>query len=405
LIALDQLYTRPDWVRRLNLMGDSVLGAHHVVPLEVEALILRAREASGLDDFGDFDGDWRDRLERLIQAIEATGQLHVVGRLMTRQELLRGLLARLWLTERRKRHPAIARETIAEPIVIAGPARSGTSILHELLGLDPAARCPLAYEALHPAPPPALAGNLRREVGECEQELWADVQPEFAAIHELASHLPMECIAIQQPSFGGYHWPMVAEIPGFVPDFSAAMAFHRAVLQSLQYGESAPRTWVLKTPVYLMMLDLLFETYPDAAVVVTHRDPAKTVPSGLSTLAAVRWLRSDHVDLEKMDGYGGGILLLALMQRHQAGTLPGRVFDVHFAALMSDPVRAIEELYEQIGRPFHAAHADAIRSYLAHKPKGKFGKHHYSAEDWGLDPQRIHAEMRPYMEYYDVPAE
>src|SRR5258705_9303418 len=128
----------------------------------------------------------------------------------------------------------------------------------------------------------------------------------------------MECIAIHQPAFSGYHWSMAADIPGFEPDFPAAMNYRRAVLQSLQHG--APRrTWVLKTPVYLMMLDLLFASYPDASVIMTHRDPVKTLTSGLSTIAAVRWLRSDHVELEKLDGYGSGLLLLALVQREQAG--------------------------------------------------------------------------------------
>ena len=328
----------------------------------------------------------------------------MVGRLMTRQEILRGLISRLLLTRRHRAHPAIARETIEAPIVIAGPARSGTTILHELLWLDPEARSPLGYEALHPAPPDSLAGELRAQVAECEQELWSDVQPEFAAIHELAAHLPMECIAIRQPSFGGFHWPMIADIPGFVPDFPAAMNYHRAVLQSLQHG--APRrTWVLKTPVYLMMLDLLFASYPDAVVVMTHRDPMKTLPSGLSTIAAVRWLRSDHVELEKMNGDGSGLLLLALMQREQAGTLPGRLVHVQFADLMRDPVAAMERLYDGIGRPFQPVHADKIRDYLAHKPKGKFGAHKYTAEDWGLDPARIRRDLAPYMEYYRVARE
>ena len=404
MIRIDEQYRRPDWVRRMNFMGDSVLGAHHLVSLEPEPLIERAQLATGLHDFGDFDGDWRGRLERLVEEIERTARLHLVGRLMTRQEILRGLISRLLLARRRREHAAIAREKIAAPIVIAGPARSGTTILHELLWLDPEARCPLGYEALLPAPPESLAGELHARVAECEQEFWSDVQPEFAAIHELASRLPMECIAIHQPSFSGYHWSMAADIPGFAPDFPAAMAYHRAVLQSLQHG--APRrTWVLKTPVYLMMLDLLYATYPDAAVIMTHRDPIKTLPSGLSTIATVRWLRSDHVDLEKLDGYGSGALLLALAQRDEAGALPGRFVNLQFADLMRDPVAAIEQTYDALGRPFRPAHADRIRDYLARKPKGKFGAHKYRPEDWGLDPARIRRELAPYMDYYRVPRE
>jgi hypothetical protein len=54
---------------------------------------------------------------------------------------------------------------------------------------------------------------------------------------------------------------------------------------------------VLKTPLYLVFVDLLFAIYPDAWLVHTHRDPVKTEPSSLSTLATVRWERSDAAEL------------------------------------------------------------------------------------------------------------
>ena len=36
-------------------------------------------------------------------------------------------------------------------------------------------------------------------MAECEQELWADIQPEFAAIHELRADLPVECVTLTLP--------------------------------------------------------------------------------------------------------------------------------------------------------------------------------------------------------------
>src|SRR6185503_5188392 len=116
---MHELYRRPDWVRRMNSMGDAVLGAHHLVSLDPEPLIERAKSATGLDDFGSFDGDWRGRLERLVEEIERTARLHLVGRLMTREEILRGLISRLLLTQRHRANPAIASEKIEAPIVIA----------------------------------------------------------------------------------------------------------------------------------------------------------------------------------------------------------------------------------------------------------------------------------------------
>jgi hypothetical protein len=402
---LSEHYTRPDWVRRINAMGDSVGGPANLVPLDAEALVATAVASSGgLTDFGDFDGDWHGRLTSLVAALEESARLHALGRLMTRQELLRGLRTRLLLGQARSQSPGMAEERIEAPIVITGPARSGTSILFELLALDPHARAPLAWEVMHPVPCDAAAAEALRAMSECEQEFWADVQPEFAAIHELRADLPVECVTITLPSFTGGHWTMVAHLGDWLPDFPAAMAYHRALLQALQHG-GPPRTWVLKTPLYLLLIDLLFATYPDAWVVHTHRDPVKTEPSGLSTLATVRWERSDHVELPEAGSLGLGDMMVVLAKRREAGELPDRIVDSHFSDLMADPVAAVEKLYGRMNRAFLGEHADAIRRYVDAKPQGKFGKHRYSAQEWGIDPVALRERMRPYTDYYGVALE
>jgi len=400
---LSKLYTRPDWVRRLIAMGDSVGGAARLVSLDPDELIRTAVDSTGgLDDFGDFDGDWRARLLSLVSEIEATGELHALGRLMTRQELLRGLRTRLLITQQRNENPAIAEERIECPLVITGPPRSGTSILFELLALDPNARAPLAWEVIHPLPFGAGGESeaARREIAQCEQEFWADVQPEFATIHELRADLPVECVTLTLPSFTGGHWGMIANLPNWIPDYPASMVYHRALLQTLQHG-GPPQNWVLKTPLYLVFIDLLFATYPDAWVIHTHRDPLKTEPSSLSTLATVRWERCETAELPEA-GSGLGDMMIHLMQRRIAGELPARIVDSHFRDLMSDPVQAVEKLYGQIERPFLPEHGDAIRHYIDSKPKGKFGKHKYSAEEWGIDPKALRERMRPYTDHYGV---
>jgi hypothetical protein len=397
-------YVRPEWVRRINAMGDSVGGAETLIPLDADALVRTASASTGgLTEFGDFDGDWRTRFDSLVTQLEATGRLHALGRLMTRQELLRGLRTRLLLARARSDAPAIAGERIEAPIVITGPPRSGTSILFELLALDPNARAPLAWEAIHPVPFGGNDAAARRAMAECEQEFWADVQPEFAAIHELRADLPVECVTITLPGFSGGHWGMIANIPGWQADFVATMQYHRALLQTLQHG-TRPRTWVLKTPLYLVFIDLLFATYPDAWVVHTHRDPLKTEPSSLSTLATVRWERSDAVELPEA-GTGLGDMMLLLAKRRAAGELPDRIADSHFGDLMRDPVAAVEALYGRIGRRFLGGHADAIRRYVAEKPKGKFGTHRYAPEEWGFDPVRLREKMRPYTDHYGIALE
>jgi Sulfotransferase family len=408
LRAMADRYVRPDWVRRLNAMGLAAGGARRMVPLDAGLMIDDARASTGVADPGDLgDGDWEGRFRALVAAVDG-GDLHVVGRLMTREELARGLRSRFLLGERRRREPAVTDEVIEAPIVVTGPARSGTTILFELLGLDPGLRTPVATEVLHPVLPPGTGEAERRAMTEAEQELWADVQPEFAAIHELRSDLPVECITLCAPSFAGSHWAMaLGDMGGWAPDVAADLAFHRAVLQAVQHGRP-PRRWLLKTPGYLLMLDDLLAAYPDACVIFTHRDPARTMPSTVSTTAMVQWLRTDAVDLDGLSALIGAVFtdaLATVARRRADGTLPGVHGDVRFADLMVDPVGAIAGAYGEIGRELRQGHRRAIVDYLADKPRGKHGSHEYTAADWGFDAATVRADLAGYMSAFGVVAE
>ena len=137
----------------------------------------------------------------------------------------------------------------------------------------------------------------------------------------------------------------------------------------------------------------------------THRDPLKTEPSAFSTLATVRWERSDEVELPKAGGAGLGDMMIVLASRRASGELPDRIVDLHFTDLVTDPVSAVEKLYGQMDRPFLADHADAIRHYTKEKPKDKFGVHKYSLEEWGFDPVELRKKMLPYTDHYGVALE
>jgi hypothetical protein len=407
LASMAERYERPAWVRRVNAMAGSVGGSRRLVPLDASALLAEATTSLGGEGFGDFgDPRWRERLASLVAALDAAG-LTVVGRLLTRQELLRSLRSRLLLARALDATPAIEAEEIAAPVIVTGPARSGTTILFELLWLDPDFRAPLAWEALHPVPLPGEAGDRRAEWSECEQELWADIQPEFAAIHELRSDLPVECVTLTAPCFCGPHWPMVVQMPGWAPDVEEMYRFHRRILQVLQRG-AARRTWLLKTPGHLMTLPLVFATYPDAWIVQTHRDPAKTMPSTVSTTAMVQWMRSENVDLAALAAgieTAFGAALNGVAAARARSELPDRFVDVHFQELLRDPVGALRAAYARMGRPFGPEHAERIRDYLAAKPKGKFGVHRYSAEEWGFDAGELRARLAPYVEHFGVELE
>ncbi len=409
LTPMAERYRRPDWVRRLNLMADSVGGrAADIVPLDADELMAAAIADLGEAPAGDFgDPQWRSRFEQLVGAIDASS-MHVVGRLMSRQELLRALRTRFLLTRAVEETPAIEDERIEAPVIVTGPARSGTSILFELLWLDPTLRGPVGADVLHPfAAPGGRDAPSAVEMGECEQELWADVQPEFAALHELRSDLPVECVTLTVPCFCGPHWAMVGQLEGYLPDNAMMYDFHRRVLQVMQHGQPAA-SWLLKTPGHLATLEMVFATYPDAWIVQTHRDPAKTMPSTVSTTAMIQWLRTDAVDLDLLRTVIDATFSHALthsIELRGSGAVPDRFVDVHFQDLLREPVETLRRAYATMERPFTDEHAERIRAYLAEKPQGKFGKHRYEPEDWGFTAAGLRERLSTYIQHFDVALE
>ena len=404
-----QRYRRPDWVRRLNAMAGAVGGApRRIVPIDADELLeLATRSLPDLPS-GDFgDPEWRARFEQLAKALDGA-PMHVVGRLLTREELLRSLRVRLMLNAAAAKSPEMFDANVEAPVIVTGPARSGTSITFELLWLDETLRAPLAWEALHPYVLPEDADEDRRPAWtECEQELWSDVQPEFAAIHELRHDLPVECVTLTQAGFCGPHWAMISQLGGWAPDPVGMYDFHRRILQALQHGKPA-RNWLLKTPGHLATLELLFEIYPDAWIVQTHRDPAKTIPSTVSTTAMVQWMRADHVDVQLLSTaiveiFGGA--LNDTVNLRSGGALPDRFVDVHFQDLLKDPVATLRAAYEKMRRPFSDQHAEKITRYLAEKPKGKFGTHHYTPEEWGFSAEGLREKLAPYISHFGVALE
>jgi len=407
--------SQPDWVRRLNYLGAMVGGSRRLVRLEAEELIEEACEGTGLTDFG--EPGWEDAFRVLVDSLQREVDLHTVGRLMTRAELLRALRNRLLLTDACGAEPAIVREAVVAPLLIAGQGRTGTSILFELLALDANNRAPLAWEAASPvAPPPGTLaeGITREQIAETVNEFFADVQPAIRAAHEHRWDLPVECIRFMDADFGSDWWAMLyaawswlawrAEHPG-----DAAYRWHRRVLQLLQYGRGDARRWLLKSPAHLGNLDRLLRQYPDIRIVHTHRDPVRSVPSTVSLSMLMRTSRANGVDARLLGqmvvaGYGG--MLRKVIGERDAGLIPAaQITDLHFQDLMRDPVAAVERVYDALGLPFTTGFADAIRDYLARKPRDHFGKHRYRAEDYGLSNAGLREEFRFYTDHYAIALE
>ena len=420
-----QLPPRPRWVDRLNDHADHVGHARLLVPLEPDELVAAATESAGLDDFGrpgEFgDGgaggaSWQTHFETFMEALEREGNLHLTGRLLTRTDLLAALRNRLELVDLWRRQSEIGEQPVDGPLVVIGAARSGTSILHELLALDPAHNIPTTWKAHRPVAAAtgddATVAAARRSV-DSVVSFWHDVQPEYETMHHNGGDLPTECIFLTVPTFLSDNWAGTHAVPSYsrhlaLADHRPAYEWHRRTLQTLSLREQG-RRWVLKAPSHLATLRELFAVYPDARVIQLHRDPAATLPSMLSLMGTLRWMRTDSVDMEPfVEPTMAGVAHLqcrAIADR-ASGRLPDdRFFDLHYADLLADPVATIGAAYEHFGLALPTEMPDAIRAYLASKPKGARGSHRYAPEDFGLTAEGIRSAFGDYLDRFAIAAE
>ena len=405
---------RPAWVDGVNALGANLGGAEHLVALDADSLLAAARAATGLDDFGD-DG-WREPFAVLTDALAREAKLNTVGRLLTRAELVRVLANRLRLVDLWKREPEILAGQVRAPIFIVGTARSGTSILHEVLAQDPRLRSPATWEIFYSVPPPeaaTCATDARIAGTDHEVKLWHEVAPEYLTMHANAAVHPQECIFLMAHELASEHFSGVHDVPSYAlwlatHDLTPSFRFHRRMLQTLQWRHPGER-WLLKAPSHLTVLPALFAVYPDARVVFTHRDPAKTVPSTASLMATLRRMRRDHVDanaIAKLLVRGVAMGLEKMMAERASGATPdGQFVDLRYADLMRDPLAAVRAVYDRLGMTLPDDIADRMRAYLAAKPRGKHGEHRYRLEDFGLDRERLRRGYAAYCARFDVPAE
>jgi len=402
---------RPTWVQDIiDGRGAPFVAAVADAPLTRDVLLDEARVRTGLGDFG--DDAFVEALDVLLASANDEARFHVVGRARFRETIVHHLANRLRLREHVRRDPGVVDEEIAAPLVVTGSPRSGTSILHQLLAQDGRHRAPLAWELWCPTPPPepaTHATDARIRLADVDVRMSAWLAPHFDAMHEMSATAPRECIGAQNVSLRSDDLPGNFRLPSYQAwldraDMTSAYAWHRLVLQVLQ-RRMPSRRWVLKAPSHLAALDTLFATYPDAELVVTHRDPLTMLGSVTSLEATLYWAHSDGVELpeiarEQADRHAR--LLDALVTWRDAHP-DARVHDVEYWSFVADPMRAMDELYARIAIPLTGDARDAMAHHAAAKPQGRHGGHRYSFDDLGLGYDETRARFRRYQERFGVP--
>jgi hypothetical protein len=410
---------RSPWTEKLIALGEGMGdGGRSMVSLEPELLRRSAREATGLDDFG--DTWWEEPFHRLCRSLEEEADLHLPGRIRTRGEIQVILENRLRLIELWKQEPAIAEERVHAPIAVTGLGRSGTTLLHELLACDPDNRPPLLWEYIHTVP--AGADRSRAAVADpggrpklCDDEitLMDEMVPAFTAMHENGGNLPTEDIFGFAHQFSSDMYTGLYNVAEYTiwrssQDQSPIYDWHRRMLQTMQWARPTTR-WVIKAPSHLSSLPLVFAAYPDAKVVITHRDPLRVVGSLADLMATLHYMHSNRVDhaiLVEFMCMGLEHVMDEVTAERDSGALPAeQISDVLYHDLVKEPIATIEALYAKWEFPVGGEFRGKLEAYLGARHTGRTPGHDYSFLDTGLDLATHRALVAPYQERFGVRSE
>ncbi len=406
---------RPPWVARINEEG-SYMDARSVVPLDEDSLLKFARENTGLSDFG--VDDWREPFQVLLKSLEEEAGLTLMGRLMTRSDLLLFLQARLQVEDLYKQHPEIDDQQIVKPMMIIGQGRSGTSALQNMLSEDPDNGVVRTWEAMFPCPPPEKANYLTDSRIERADKLitqWNRVTPEVESVHEFSGMIPTESIHVYSLAFRSTGW---LNIMGQIPSYNIymsrqsmvpALRYERRVLKLLQWKN--PRSfWILKSPDCARYLPEALEVYPDMHFVWTHRDPVRALASMINLIGILGWIRSDKAQMrgafeQVTDPELMAAQLCVPIDLIERGILPKeRLINVQYRDFIQNPIAVAEQIYRAMGRPVRDSSMASMRRFMSERPR----ETRPPAKIELGSSEQIAAERRAfrrYQEYFNVPNE
>ena len=375
--------------------------------LSADSLEARARDTTGLDDFG--DPYYREGLERLVASMNEEAALTEIGEIVQEMRLVSHLTARLEVEAVYAVHPEIVEQKVGGPVFVIGLPRTGTTALSQLVAADPQFRSLCLWESGSPVPPPETATehtDPRIASTEAGLAMMNQTFPLMQTMYHSEATTATECQDLMGMSFRTVHFDGSARVPSYLEwvtncDMHGTYEYHQRVLKLLQW-RCPPTLWHLKTPVHMFAMDALVDVYPNARFLWSHRDPAEVLASVCSLIHYTRSWSSDRDDAatlgHEMTDRWWEAVRRAMDFRSRAGE--HRFADITFASLQTDPIGAIAVGLARIGLDFTEESRRQVERWAAAHEPGSHGAHTYSLNDFGITAEQVRARFAPYIDSF-----
>ena len=412
-IAVDDL-AAPEISER----GLEILAERAAIPIEfsLKGVLQFARDTSDVPIHR--DDDFFGNLERFLLEGDRRGGFSEAGKNLLAAECANLIVQRSRLEALLNGHPEIAEVKIAAPIVIAGIPRSGTTNLSNIIGSDSRLRALSFWESKAPFPPndpsqiQRISAEDRAQLG---RQVMADIHalmPLSKLMYDISFADAMEELCFM--AMAGC--PLMYMPQTYTPDWNnwfynemnptKMYSLLKRSLQALNWLQGLDKRWVLKTPHHLGFLPALNREFPDAHLIVTHRDPASSTVSNATMNAYV--LRETHETPDPQHGYEVAI--------HMAdGMIGGLVRDidhidmasvthVHFHDYMADVMGTLESIYSAIELPLTEQARNELLAYIDAHPRGRHGgRLTYNPErDFGVTREQIRHRYQNYIDRFSI---
>ena len=333
--------------------------------------------------------------------------------------------------------PGLKDVQVRTPVFIIGHARSGTTLTHRLMCMDPGTTSD-APKVQRPANtgrfsyfrlyemflPSLIEKKIVRGLGWIDQRLGGPIDKRLKAAEErsrLGASQDMHRTGLKEPeeddfvmtfSMASGFWivmaPYMGELDFYYIDERSPRARKRFMnhyaecIKRQLYLSGKEKIHLSKNPTFCGRVESLIETFPDARFVVMLRDPSDTIPSLLKLLQRT-W---KHAGWET-DAIDASLRVLAdqsfhsyrypleVLERHP--DVPQAIVD--YRELVASPKAAITDVYKRLGFDI-SPEFDRILTEQDERSRSHERTYAYSLDEFGLHADEIRTRLADLFDRY-----
>lgn len=376
--------------------------------LDRDMILDKARRKTGLENLG--NDNCIEVLDRLIDNVEKV-DITPLGKWFINFMINKIAINRLNIEDFITKHPEVEDIPINSPIFIVGFPRTGTTLLHNVLSVGPGYRALYLWELATPYP---LHNNrikdrkMRMGKVAIPLRLFKIGIPKITAFHDVRINTKEECWILKSNTFVINHIDIITglhEWNNWLLNMDRTWIYeeYKRLLQ-LQTHITSTERFVLKCPTHLLNLKTILKIFPDANIIWTHRNPVKSIASSTSGASLIRRFFLDHVNHKKLgevvETRFHSIITEAMKARNQIDN--DQLFDMKFETLIKNIPQSVRDIRNHFKIPHSKDHETSIWKFLNKPRKDKPGKHRYSPEQFGLNPEEIVERFDDYMKRFDI---